>query len=133
MLFYLTKIKYYFLLVIVLSFFSTSCVAVAVGAAVAGVAGVAVVGGTVSELDKTEIALAVEKGIYAIEKEKGVVTELSFADGYVKGKVGEYDVVINVYVEDNGILSVSVRVSKYLISNVELAEKILNNYRNFKK
>ncbi len=113
--------------------FLSGCVWIAAGAAAAGVAGVAMVGGTVSEIDNTEMALAVEKAIYAIEKEGGTVTDLSFADGYAKGIVGEYKVSVNVYVEDDGTMDVSVRASKYLISNTELAEKILDNYRNFKR
>lgn len=122
-----------YLMLICLLFINTGCAGVVVAAAAASAAGVAVIGGTVAEVDKTERALAVEKCIYAIEKEKGEITELSFADGYVKGVIDGYDVYMGVYEEDNKELNVSVRVSKYLMPNVELAEKLLKNYRNFKK
>ncbi len=94
---------------------------------------VAIIGGTIGEIDKTEKALAVEKCIYAIEEENGIINELSFVDGYVKAIVDGYNIYANVYEEDNGTLNVSFSATKYLKTNNILAEKLLNNYRNFKK
>ena len=94
---------------------------------------VAIIGGTIGEIDKTEKALAVEKCIYAIEKENGIISELSFVDGYVRAIVNGYNVYANVYEEDNGTLNVSFSVTKYLSTNNKLAEKLLNNYRNFRR
>ena len=122
-----------FIIVLAMSLFVGGCAWVAAGAVAVGVAGVAMVGGSVSEIDKTEMALAVEKAIYAIEKVGGTVTDSSFADGYAKGTVGEYRVSVNIYPENGGAMNVSVRASKFLMPNTEVAEKILSNYRKFKR
>lgn len=130
---YILKRLTYLLSVLFICLTLGGCVWLAAGAAVVGVTGIVIVGGSVSEIDDKEIALAVEKGIYAIEKEGGNVTDMSFADGYVKGIIDDYNITINIHPVEDGLVDVSVRVSKNLIPNTSLAEKIMTNYREFKR
>lgn len=106
----------------------------------AWIAGVALAGafstvvftaGSVSDIDKTEKALAVEKLIYAFEANKGTINDLSFADGYVEGVVDNHTVTAYIYTRRDGVLDINVRATKYLISNANVAQKVLDKYRNY--
>lgn len=103
-----------------------------VAAAVAGAAGTVIfTAGSVGDIDKTDKALAVEKLIYAFESNKGKVTDLSFADGYVKGIVDNHTVTAHIYTKRNGSLNINVRATKNLISNADVAQKVIDKYRNY--
>ncbi len=100
--------------------------------AVAGAAaGVVLTAGSVSDIDKTEKAIAVEKLIYAFESNNGIITDLSFMDGYVEGCVDNYTVKAHIYTRRDGILDINVRATRYLISNSKIAHKVINKYRNY--
>ena len=81
-----------------------------------------------SDIDKTEKALAVEKLIYAFEANKGEINDLSFVDGYVKGKVDNHTVTAHIYTRRDGVLDINVRATKYLISNSKVAQKVIDKY-----
>lgn len=83
--------------------------------------------GSISDIDKTEKALAVEKLIYAFEANKGIINDLSFVDGYVEGTVDNYTVTAHIYTRRDGVLDINVRATKYLISNADIAQKLLIN------
>ncbi len=83
--------------------------------------------GSVSDIDKTEKALAVEKLIYAFEANNGMINDLSFVDGYVDN----YTVTAYIYTRRDGVLDINVRASKYLISNADIAQKVIDKYRNY--
>ena len=68
----------------------------------------------VSDIDVTEKALAVEKLIYAFEANKGTISDLSFVDGYVEGKVDNCTVKAYIYTRRDGVLDINVRATKYL-------------------
>ena len=87
--------------------------------------------GSVSDIDKTEKALAVEKLIYAFEANNGIINDLSFVDGYVEGIVDNYTVTAYIYTRRDGVLDINVRASKYLISNADIAQKVIDKYRNY--
>lgn len=100
--------------------------------AVAGAASTVIfTSGSVSDIDKTEKALAVEKLIYAFEANKGEINDLSFVDGYVKGKVDNHTVTAHIYTRRDGVLDINVRATKYLISNSKVAQKVIDKYRNY--
>ena len=87
--------------------------------------------GSVSDIDKTEKALAVEKLIYAFEANKGTINDLSFVDGYVEGVVDNHTVTAYIYTRRDGVLDINVRATKYLISNADVAQKVIDKYRNY--
>lgn len=119
------------LIVISISSCLTGCAWI-VGVALAGtVSTVVFTAGSVSDIDKTEKALAVEKLIYAFEANNGTVNDLSFVDGYVKGNIDDYNVTAYIYVRRDGILDINVRATKYLISSSNTAQKIIDKYRNY--
>lgn len=100
--------------------------------AVAGAASAIVfTSGSVSDIDITEKALAVEKLIYAFEANDGTITDLSFADGFVKGKVDNYTVKAYIYTRRDGVLDINVRATRYLFSNSKVAQKVIDKYRNY--
>lgn len=102
------------------------------GVAIAGAAASVVFSaGSVADIDKTEKAVAVERLIYAFEANNGIIEDLSFADGYVKGRVDGYKVTANIYARRDGTLDINVRATKYLISNADMAQKILDKYKNY--
>ena len=82
-------------------------------------------------IDKTEKALAVEKLIYAFESNKGTINDLSFVYGYVEGTVDNYTVTAHIYTRRDGVLDINVRATKYLISNADVAQKVIDKYRNY--
>ena len=100
--------------------------------AVAGAASTVIfTSGSVSDIDVTEKALAVEKLIYAFEANKGTISDLSFVDGYVEGKVDNCTVKAYIYTRRDGVLDINVRATKYLISNSKVAQKVIDKYRNY--
>ena len=100
--------------------------------AVAGAASTVIfTSGSVSDIDKTEKALAVEKLIYAFEANKGEINDLSFVDGYVEGVVDNHTVTAYIYTRRDGVLDINVRATKYLISNADVAQKVIDKYRNY--
>lgn len=119
------------IVVIVTSFFLNGCAWIA-GIALAGAFSTVIfTAGSVSDIDKTEKALAVEKLIYAFEANKGTVNDLSFVDGYVEGVVDNCTVTAYIYSRRDGVLDINVRATRYLISNADVAQKVLNRYRNY--
>ena len=55
----------------------------------------------------------------------------SFVDGYVEGIVDNYTVTAYIYTRRDGVLDINVRASKYLISNADIAQKVIDKYRNY--
>lgn len=100
--------------------------------AVAGAASTVIfTSGSVSDIDVTEKALAVEKLIYAFEANNGTINDLSFVDGFVKGKVDNHTVTAYIYTRRDGVLDINVRATKYLFSNSKVAQKVIDKYRNY--
>ena len=54
-----------------------------------------------------------------------------FVDGYVEGIVDNYTVTAYIYTRRDGVLDINVRASKYLISNADIAQKVIDKYRNY--
>ncbi len=123
-------VKYVLIITIPLVFLN-GCAWIAATAVAGTAAGIVFTSGSVSDIDKTEKALAVEKLIYAFEANQGTVSDLSFMDGYVKGKVDDYTVKAHIYVRRDGVLDINVRATKYLISNSKIAQKVIDKYRNY--
>lgn len=119
------------IIVIIVPFLFSGCAWIA-GVALAGaVSTVVFTAGSVSDIDKTEKALAVEKLIYAFESNKGTINDLSFVDGYIEGTVDNYTVTAHIYTRRDGVLDINVRATKYLISNADVAQKVIDKYRNY--
>ncbi len=129
--FNIKNIVFKLIIVIAIPFFLNGCAWV-VGVALAGaVSTVVFTAGSISDIDKTEKALAVEKLIYAFEANKGIINDLSFVDGYVEGTVDNYTVTAHIYTRRDGVLDINVRATKYLISNADIAQKVIDKYRNY--
>lgn len=119
------------IIVMIVPFLFSGCAWIA-GVALAGaVSTVVFTSGSVSDIDKTEKALAVEKLIYAFESNKGTINDLSFVDGYVEGIVDNCTVTAHIYTRRDGVLDINVRATKYLISNADVAQKVIDKYRNY--
>ena len=128
------KVKHFvFKLIVVFTIplFLNGCAWIA-GIALAGAFSTVVfTAGSVSDIDKTEKALAVEKLIYAFEANNGIINDLSFVDRYVEGIVDNYTETAYIYTRRDGVLDINVRASKYLISNADIAQKVIDKYRNY--
>lgn len=128
----ITKLIVKVVFIIVIPFiFLNGCAWLATTAVAGAATTVILTSGSVSDIDTTEKALAVEKLIYAFEANKGVVTDLSFVDGYVTGNVDNYTVKAHIYTRRDGVLDINVRATKYLISNSKVAQKVIDKYRNY--
>ena len=122
--------KLVFVIIIPVIFFN-GCAWIAATAVAGAASTVIFTSGSVSDIDVTEKALAVEKLIYAFEANKGTISDLSFVDGYVEGKVDNCTVKAYIYTRRDGVLDINVRATKYLISNSKVAQKVIDKYRNY--
>ncbi len=129
--FTVTKIMVKYIIVCIIPLFINGCAWIVATAITGAAASVVLTSGSVSDIDKTEKALAVEKLIYAFEENKGTIYDLSFMDGYVEGKVDNHTVKAHIYIRRDGVLDINVRATRYLISNSQIAQKIIDKYRNY--